>query len=88
MHSCAQLFATPWTVAIQAPLYMEFSKQEYWSALLCPPPGDLPNPGIESRSPELQEDSLLPEPPEKPMFVKICTHKQTHYVRNNHYFQI
>ena len=51
MHSCAQLFATPWTVAIQAPLYMEFSKQEYWSALPFPPPGELPHPGIELMSP-------------------------------------
>ena len=38
---------TPWTVAHQAPLSMEFSRQEYWSGLSCPPPGDLPNPGIE-----------------------------------------
>jgi len=45
-HVC--LFATPWTVAHQAPLSKGFSRQEYWSGLLCPPPGDLPNPGIES----------------------------------------
>ena len=38
---------TPWTVAHQAPLSMEFSRQEYWSGLTCPPPGDLPDPGIE-----------------------------------------
>ena len=38
---------TPWTVAYQAPLSMGFSSQEYWNGLLCPPPGDLPNPGIE-----------------------------------------
>ena len=44
--SRVQLFATPWTVARQAPLSMGFSKQEYWSGLLCPPPGDLPDPGI------------------------------------------
>ena len=44
---------TPWTVAHQAPLSMGFSRQEYWSGLPCPPPGDLPNPGIEPRSPEL-----------------------------------
>ena len=42
-----QLFATPWTVAHQAPLSMGFSRQEYWSGLPYPPPGDLPNPGIE-----------------------------------------
>ena len=57
--SCVQLFATPWTVACQAPLSMGFSRQEYWSGLLCPPPGDLPNPGIKHRSPALQVDSLL-----------------------------
>ena len=45
-----RLFAAPWTVARQAPLSMEFSRQEYWGGLLCPPPGDLPNPGIESVS--------------------------------------
>ena len=44
------LCATPWTVAHQAPLYMGFSKQEYWSGLPCPSPGDLPNPGIKSKS--------------------------------------
>ena len=45
--SCVQLFATPWTVACQAPLSMEFLRQEYWSGLPCPSPGDLPNPGTE-----------------------------------------
>ena len=58
--------ATPWTVAHQATLSMEFSRQEYWSGLPCPPPGDLPNPGIEPRSLKLQVDSLLSEPPGKP----------------------
>ena len=43
---CVQLFVTPWTVAHQSPLSMWFSRQEYWSALPCPPWGDLPNPGI------------------------------------------
>ena len=47
------LFATPWTVAFQAPLSMGFPRQEYWSGLPCPPPGDLPNPGIEPMSPAL-----------------------------------
>ena len=42
------------------------SRQEFWRALLCPPPGDLPNPGTEARSPALQVDSLPPEPPGKP----------------------
>ena len=47
-HVC--LFVTPWTVARQAPLSMGFSRQEYWSGFLCPPPGDLPNPGTEPAS--------------------------------------
>ena len=52
---------TPWTVACQAPLPMGFSRQEYWSGLPFPSPGDLPNPGIEPRSPALQADSLPAE---------------------------
>ena len=44
-------FVTPWTLAQQAPLSMGFSRQEYWSGLLFPPPGDLPDPGIEPTSP-------------------------------------
>ena len=52
---------TPWTVACQAPLSMRFSRQEYWNGLPCPPPGDLPNPGIKPRSPTLQVDSLPTE---------------------------
>ena len=67
MHACyslsrVQLFTTPRTVARQAPLSMEFSRQEYWSGLPFPSPGDLPTPGIEPRSPALQGDSLLSEP--------------------------
>ena len=53
----------PWTVDHQAPLSMEFSRQEYWSGLPCPPPEDLPNPGIKPKSPALQTDSLPSEPP-------------------------
>ena len=52
---------TPWTVAHQTSLSMGFSRQEYWSGLLCPPPGDLPNPGIKPRSSALQADSLPSE---------------------------
>ena len=48
--SRVRLFATTWTAAHQAPLSMEFSRQEYWSGLLCTPPGDLPDPGIEPPS--------------------------------------
>ena len=47
--SCVRLFATPETIACQAPLSMGFSRQEYWSGLPCPPPGDLPDPGIEPK---------------------------------------
>ena len=60
------LFATPWTVAHQAPPSMGFSRQEYWSGLPFPSPGDLPNPGIEPRSPALQADALTSEPSGKP----------------------
>ena len=59
--SRVQLFTTPWTVALQAPLSMGFYKQEYWSGLPFPSPGDLPNPGIEPGSPTLQADSLPTE---------------------------
>ena len=52
-----QLFMTPWTLASQAPLSMGFSRQEYWSGLPFPSPEDLPNSGIEPRSPALQADS-------------------------------
>ena len=50
VFSCVQLFATPWTVACQAPLSMEFSRQEYWSGVPFPTPGDLPHPGIQPAS--------------------------------------
>ena len=61
--SHVRLFATPWTVANQAPLSMGFSRQEYWSGLPFPSPGDLPDPGIKPRSPALWADALLSEPP-------------------------
>ena len=57
--SRVQLFPTPWTVACQAPLSIGFSRQEYWSGLPFPSPGDLPNPGIEPESPALQEAITL-----------------------------
>ena len=56
--SCLRLFATPWTVAHQVPLSMEFSRQEYWSGLPCPPSGDLPHSEIEPVASALQADSL------------------------------
>ena len=67
-------FVTPWTVARQAPLSVGFFRQDYWSGLPCPPPGDLPNPGTEPMSPvspALQEDSLSTEPPGKLQNVNI-----------------
>ena len=63
---CVWLFVTPWTEGHQAPLSMGFSRQEYWSGLPFPSPGDLPDPGTEPVSPALQADALLFEPPGKP----------------------
>ena len=63
--SCPTL-ASPWTVAHKAPLYVGFSRQEYWSGVPFPSPGDLPNPGIKPRSSALQADSLPTELPGKP----------------------
>ena len=65
--SCVRLFVTPWTVAYQGPLSIGFSRQEYWSGLPCPSPGDLPDPGIEPRFPTLRADALPSEPPGKPI---------------------
>ena len=68
MLSRVQLFATPWTVACQAPLSMEFSRQEYWSGLPFPSPGDLPDPRIEPVSfafPALAGGFFTTEPPGK-----------------------
>ena len=70
--SRVRLCASLWTIACQAPLSMRFSRQEYWSGLPCPPPGDLPNPGIKPVSPVLQADTgtfkpLLTQPPGKPI---------------------
>ena len=64
--SRVRLFATLWTVALQAPLSMGFSRQEYWSGLPFPSPGDLPDPEIEPRSPALRADALTSESPGKP----------------------
>ena len=64
--SCVRLFVTPWTVASQAPLSMELSRQEYWSGLPFPSPGDLPNPGIEPASPVCAGGFFTTESPGKP----------------------
>ena len=72
---------TPWTAACQVPLSTGFSREEYWSGLPFPSPGDLLNPGIEPKSPALQADALLSEPPGKP-----CQFKQS--LKGSVYFQV
>ena len=67
---------TPWTVACQAPLSMEFSRQEYWSGLPFPPPEDLPDPGIEPVSPALAGGFFTTEAPGKPSRVYIALQTQ------------
>ena len=67
--SRVRLFATPWTLAYQAPPSLGFSRQDYWTGVPFPSPGDLPNPGIEPGSPVLQADALLSEPPGKSLLV-------------------
>ena len=65
--SPVRLFATPWTAARQAPLSKGLPRQEYWSGLPFPSPGDLPDPGIEPASPALAGRFLTTEPPGKPI---------------------
>ena len=65
--SRVRLFVTPWTGVYQASPAMGFSRQEYWSGVPLPSPEDLPNPGLEPRSPILQADALPSEPPGKPL---------------------
>ena len=72
-----QLLATPWTVARQAPLSMGFSRQESWSGLPFPSPGDLPDPGIKPRSPAFQAAALTSEPPGKPQKVYTAQRSRT-----------
>ena len=74
--SHVQLFGTPWTVAHQASMSMGFSRQEYWSGLPFHSPGDLPNPGIEPKSPTLQADALPTEPP------KACFYYHNIFLKN------
>ena len=73
--SRVQLFATPWTAGHQAPASMGFPRQEYWSELPFPSPGELPDPGIEPGSPTLQADALTSEPPGKP-YMKLLSPKK------------
>ena len=67
--SRVRLFATPWTVAYEASQSMGFSRQECWSGLSFPSPGDLPNPGNEPGSPALRAEALPSEPPGKPYYM-------------------
>ena len=83
--SRVRFFATPWTVAHQAPPSMEFSRQEYWSGVPFPSPGDLPDPGIEPGSPALQADALPSEPPGNPIyFIKevLKSYRQQKHFQN------
>ena len=70
---CVLLFVTPWTIAREVPLFMGFSRPEYWSGQPFPSPGDLPNQRIEPRSPTLQVDSLPAEPQWKPKNTGVGT---------------
>ena len=72
---CVRLFGTPWVVARQTPLSMGFPRQEYWSGLPCPPPWDLPDPGMEFGCPALAGGFFTLEPPGKPAMV-LSTMKQ------------
>ena len=94
--SCIRLYATPWTVAHQAPLSMGFSRQEYWSGLPCPPPGDLPNPGT---GPSVlcllhwQAGSLPLAPPGKPsdllgMSISLATQAAPSWVDLGNVFNV
>ena len=74
-QSCPSNSATAWTLACQAPLSMEFFRQESWSGLPCPPPGDLPDPGIKPAPPALAGGFFTTEPPGKPY---EHTHKHIH----------
>ena len=86
--SRVQLFVTAWTIARQAPLSRGFSRQDYWSGLPRPPPGDLPNPGIKSRSPKLQMDSLpaeLPGKPQHPPYIHLTINSSVYVQAERRY---
>ena len=72
LEPCCISFLTPWTVAHQDPLSMRFPRQEYWSGLSFPSPGDLPDPGIKPLSPALARRVFTSEPPGKPKQLKEC----------------
>ena len=77
MLSHVRLFATSWTIACQAPLFMGFPRQEHWNGLPFPSPGGLPRPGIEPKIPALQADSLPLAPPGKPQIKQCFAHKKS-----------
>ena len=80
--SHVRLFATPWTIAYQAPLSVGFSRQRYWSGLPCPFPEDLPDPGIKPGSPALQADALPSEPPGKHVYREATIKRRTFCIVN------
>ena len=82
MRSRVQLFVTHGLLALQAPLFMEFSKQEYWSGLPFPPPGNLAHPGTKPESPALAGDSLPLEPPKKPSDYCIPNHHFPNWIKD------
>ena len=84
--SCVQLFATSWTVACQALLSMEFSRQEYWSRFQFPTSGDLPKPGIEPVSPALAVRFFTTESPGKPHRVTYLAVKTKNHALSIKYF--
>ena len=92
--NCVQLFETPWTVIFQALLSMGFHRQEYWSGLPFPSPGDLPNPGIKPISPALTGRFFTTEPQEKPKlyikYVPFCVYlnKAALKTKGNSYMKI
>ena len=77
-RSCPIICLTLWTIAWEGPLFIDFSRQEYWSRWPFPSPGDLPDPGIEPRSPALQADSLLSESPGSCNWVLIFCYTHAH----------
>ena len=80
----SESFVTPWIVTCQAPLSMEFSRQEYWSGLPFPPPGDLPNPGVKlvsPMSPVLAGGFFATETPGKPIYICITILKKTSKIK-------
>ena len=86
--SCVRPFVTLWTVAHQAPLSLEFSRQEYWSGLTCLSLGDLPNPGMEPRSPTLRADTLPSEPPGRLILLDFFFFNTEHYFNENNKMKI